>query len=138
MKVIRGGTVVTASDAGPADVLIDGESIAAVGRIGDVDAEVIDATGCYVLPGAVDPHTHLKMPFGGTWTIDDYDTGTQAAAAGGTTLHRRLRAADAPRRARGIARGVAGPRRRHRARRLRIPHGDHQRHGADDRRHGAR
>ena len=85
MKVIRGGTVVTASDAGPADVLIDGETIAAVGRIRDVDAEVIDATGCYVLPGAIDNHTHMKMPFGGTWSIDDYDTGTQAAAAGGTT-----------------------------------------------------
>ena len=85
MKVIRGGTVVTAADATLADVLIDGETIAAVGDVGDVDAEVIDATGCFVLPGAVDPHTHLKMPFGGTWSIDDYDTGTQAAAAGGTT-----------------------------------------------------
>jgi dihydropyrimidinase len=85
MRVIRGGTVVTASDAAPADVLIDGETIAAVGRIGEVDAEVIDATGCFVLPGAVDNHTHMKMPFGGTWSIDDYDTGTQAAAAGGTT-----------------------------------------------------
>ena len=85
MKVIRGGTVVTAADATLADVLIDGETIAAVGSVGDVDAEVIDATGCFVLPGAVDPHTHLKMPFGGTWSIDDYDTGTQAAAAGGTT-----------------------------------------------------
>src|SRR6476619_8116260 len=85
MKVIRGGTVVTASDAGPADVLIDGETIATVGRGGDVNAEVTDATVCYVLPGAVDPHTHLKMPFGGTWSSDDYDTGTQAAAAGGTT-----------------------------------------------------
>ena len=85
MKVIRGGTVVTAAAATLADVLIDGETIAEVGTIGDVDAEVIDATGCFVLPGAVDPHTHLKMPFGGTWSIDDYDTGTQAAAAGGTT-----------------------------------------------------
>ncbi len=85
MKVIRGGTVVTAADATLADVLIDGETIAEVGTIGEVDAEVIDATGCFVLPGAVDPHTHLKMPFGGTWSIDDYDTGTQAAAAGGTT-----------------------------------------------------
>src|SRR4051812_4243409 len=85
MKVIRGGTVVTAAEATLADVLIDGEKIAAVGDVGDADAEVIDATGCFVLPGAVDPHTHLKMPFGGTWSIDDYDTGTQAAAAGGTT-----------------------------------------------------
>jgi dihydropyrimidinase len=84
-KVIRGGTVVTAADAVQADVLIDGERIAAVGSFGDVDAEPIDATGCFVLPGMIDNHTHLSMPFGGTWSIDDYDSGTQAAAAGGTT-----------------------------------------------------
>jgi len=84
-KVIRGGTIVTASDTVQADVLIDGEVIAAVGNYPDVDAEPIDATGCYVLPGLIDNHTHLSMPFGGTWTNDDYDTGTQAAAAGGVT-----------------------------------------------------
>ena len=84
-KVIRGGTVVNASESVRADVLIDGETIAGVGSFEGVDAEVIDATGCYVLPGAIDNHTHLSMPFGGTWTSDDYDTGTQAAAAGGTT-----------------------------------------------------
>jgi dihydropyrimidinase len=84
-KVIRGGTVVTAADAVQADVLIEDERIAAVGTFGDVDAEPIDATGCYVLPGCIDNHTHLSMPFGGTWSIDDYDSGTQAAAAGGTT-----------------------------------------------------
>ncbi|MDX6525368.1 MAG: dihydropyrimidinase, partial [Gaiellales bacterium] len=84
-KVIRGGTVVTAADAVQADVLIDGERVAAVGSFDDVDAEPIDATGCFVLPGMIDNHTHLSMPFGGTWSIDDYDSGTQAAAAGGTT-----------------------------------------------------
>jgi dihydropyrimidinase len=84
-KLIRGGTVVTAADEAQADVLIDGEEIAAVGTLGDVDAEVIDADGCYVLPGLIDNHTHMAMPFGGTRSNDDYDTGTRAAAAGGTT-----------------------------------------------------
>jgi dihydropyrimidinase len=84
-KIVRGGTVVTAVDQFPADVLIDGEEIAAVGALGDVDAEVVDATGCFVLPGLIDNHTHMAMPFGGTRSIDDYDTGTRAAAAGGTT-----------------------------------------------------
>ena len=84
-KVIRGGTIVTATDTVQADVLIDGESVAAIGTFDGVDAEPIDATGCYVLPGLIDNHTHLSMPFGGTWTNDDYDTGTQAAAAGGVT-----------------------------------------------------
>ena len=84
-KIIRGGTIVTAVDTVRADVLIDGESIAGIGHCEGVDAEVLDATGCFVLPGAIDNHTHLSMPFGGTTTADDYDTGTQAAAAGGTT-----------------------------------------------------
>jgi dihydropyrimidinase len=84
-KLVRGGTVVTAADASIADVLVDGEEIVAVGDLGDVDAEVIDAAGCYVLPGLIDNHTHMAMPFGGTHSIDDYDTGTRAAAAGGTT-----------------------------------------------------
>jgi len=84
-KLVQGGTVVTATQSSLADVLIDGEEIVAVGSLGDVDAEVIDATGCYVLPGLIDNHTHMAMPFGGTRSIDDYDTGTRAAAAGGTT-----------------------------------------------------
>ena len=83
--LVQGGTVVTAADSSQADVLIDGEEIVAVGSLGEVDAELIDATGCYVLPGLIDNHTHLAMPFGGTVSIDDYDTGTRAAAAGGTT-----------------------------------------------------
>jgi dihydropyrimidinase len=84
-KLIRGGTVVSATHSSVADVLVDGEEIAAVGSFGDVDAEVVDADGCYVLPGLIDNHTHMAMPFGGTHSIDDYDTGTRAAAAGGTT-----------------------------------------------------
>ncbi len=84
-KLIRGGTVVSSAGESLADVLIDGEEIAAVGSFGEIDAEVIDASGCYVLPGLIDNHTHMAMPFGGTRSIDDYDTGTRAAAAGGTT-----------------------------------------------------
>ena len=85
-KVIRGGTIVNARETTRGDVLIDGESVVAVGQIGDVEgAEVIDATGCYLLPGLIDNHTHMSMPFGGTNTADDYNTGTQAAAAGGVT-----------------------------------------------------
>ena len=78
-KLIQGGTVVNASESSVADVLVDGEEIAAVGSLGDVDAEVIDASGCYVLPGLIDNHTHMAMPFGGTRSIDEYDTGTRAA-----------------------------------------------------------
>ncbi len=85
-KVIRGGTVVTAAGEAPADVLVEDEQIAAVGALPHVeDAEQLDAAGCYVLPGLIDNHTHMAMPFGGTHSIDDYDTGTRAAAAGGTT-----------------------------------------------------
>jgi dihydropyrimidinase len=84
-KLIQGGIVVNAAQSSAADVLVDGEEIVAVGSLGDVDAEVIDASGCYVLPGLIDNHTHMAMPFGGTVSIDDYDTGTRAAAAGGTT-----------------------------------------------------
>src|ERR1700750_1902978 len=83
-RLIRGGRVVTATDAFAADVLIEGESIVAVGTGLEGD-EGIDASGCLVMPGLVDNHTHLSMPFGGTWSCDDYDTGTAAAAAGGTT-----------------------------------------------------
>src|SRR5919198_4805187 len=82
-RLIRGGRVVTAADAFDADVLIDGESVVAVGTGLEGDEE-IDASGCLVLPGLIDNHTHLSMPFGGTWSCDDYDTGTAAAAAGGT------------------------------------------------------
>lgn len=83
--LIRGGTVVTAAYTVPADVLIEDEDIVAVGALGDVDADEVDASGCYVLPGLIDNHTHMSMPFQGTQSCDDYDTGTRAAAAGGVT-----------------------------------------------------
>jgi len=84
--LIANGTVVTADGEFAGDVLIDGEKIAAVGHVAVPDgAEVVDAAGCFVLPGLIDNHTHLSMPFMGTMSSDDYDTGTQAAAAGGVT-----------------------------------------------------
>jgi dihydropyrimidinase len=85
-KLIKNGTVVTAADIYRADVLIRDGVIEAIGRqLDTADAEVVDASGCYVFPGGVDPHTHLDMPFGGTVTADDYESGTIAAAYGGTT-----------------------------------------------------
>jgi dihydropyrimidinase len=89
--LITGGTVVSATGSGPADVLVDGETIAAVfspgsSAFGPVSADtVIDATGKYVIPGGVDGHTHMEMPFGGTQASDTFETGTRAAAWGGTT-----------------------------------------------------
>jgi dihydropyrimidinase len=84
--VIKGGTVVTASDTYRADVLIEDEQIAAIGRDLSGDA-TIDAGGAYVIPGGIDVHTHLEMPFGGTVSSDDFFTGHRAAAFGGTTTH---------------------------------------------------
>lgn len=84
--VIRGGTVVTATDTQRADVLIEGERITMLAEsIPSNGHTTIDATGAYVFPGGVDPHTHLDMPFGGTITADDFESGTRAALLGGTT-----------------------------------------------------
>ena len=85
--LIRNGEVVTASDRFLADVRIDGGTITDVGsrlesRSGD---ETIDAAGQYVLPGFVDPHVHMELPFMGTHSSDDFETGTAAGVAGGTT-----------------------------------------------------
>jgi len=86
--LIKGGRVVTASDDYVADVFVDGERVTLLGESLDQDADrVIDARGKLVLPGCVDPHTHLDMPFGGTVTIDDVESGQTAAAFGGTTCH---------------------------------------------------
>jgi len=84
--LIKNGTVVTAADTFGGDVLIEGERISTIGTALEVDADrVIDAAGKYVLPGGVDVHTHLDMPFGGTTSADDFESGTIAAAHGGTT-----------------------------------------------------
>jgi len=84
--IVRGGTVVTATDKFPADVLIENGVITAIAQSLPASGhETVDATGCYVFPGFIDPHTHLDMPFGGTTTADDFATGTVGAAMGGTT-----------------------------------------------------
>jgi dihydropyrimidinase len=86
--LIKGGRVITAADDYVGDVLIEGERISLIGESLDVAADrTIDASGKYVLPGCVDPHTHLDMPFGGTVTIDDFESGQTSAAFGGTTCH---------------------------------------------------
>jgi dihydropyrimidinase len=86
--LIRGGTVINHDHSRRADVLIDGESIAAVGASLDppVGTETIDAGGCYVMPGGIDPHTHLELPFMGSVSADDFEWGTKAALSGGTTM----------------------------------------------------
>ena len=84
--LIKNGRIVTAVDDYFADVFIDGEKIVQIGKDLNVQAdETLDAKGKLVLPGGIDPHTHLDMPFGGTTSADDFETGTIAAAHGGTT-----------------------------------------------------
>jgi dihydropyrimidinase len=84
--VLAGGTVVTAEATFRGDVAVAGGRIAAVGADLPRDgAEVLDVSGALLMPGFIDGHTHLDMPFGGTVTADDWDTGTAAALAGGTT-----------------------------------------------------
>ncbi|MFH8560051.1 dihydropyrimidinase [Streptomyces sp. NPDC017988] len=89
--LIRGGLVVTAAEEIHADVLIEDGRIAALAASGTAAAgawtaeHVIDATGKYVIPGGVDAHTHMEFPFGGTFSADSFETGTRAAAWGGTT-----------------------------------------------------
>jgi dihydropyrimidinase len=87
--LIKNGTIVTAVDQYTGDVLVEGEKIAVIGMALDIPAanvdKVIDATGKYVLPGGIDVHTHMDMPFGGATSADDFETGTRAAAFGGTT-----------------------------------------------------
>lgn len=84
--LIKGGRVVTASDDYVGDVFIDNGTISLIGESLDVAADrVIDAAGKYVIPGAIDPHTHIEMNFGGTTTCDDFTSATVSAAFGGTT-----------------------------------------------------
>jgi len=85
--IITNGRVVTATDTYAGDVAISGGKVAAIGENLPVEnaAHIIDAAGKYVLPGGIDVHTHLDMPFGGTTSSDDFETGTRAAAFGGTT-----------------------------------------------------
>ena len=83
--VIRNGTIVTADLTYKADVQIEGGKITQIGA-GLTGDKVLDATGCYVMPGGIDPHTHLEMPFMGTYSTDDFESGTRAALAGGTTM----------------------------------------------------
>ena len=86
--LIKGGRIVTAVDDYMGDVLIEGETIRAIfaaGTMPALDARIVDATGKLVIPGGIDAHTHLDMPFGGTTSADDFETGTIAAAHGGTT-----------------------------------------------------
>ena len=90
-KLLKGGTVVSGSGCVPADVLIEGEKIAAVGtgeeigRLLDGDTQVCDVSGCLLFPGFIDAHTHFDLHVAGTVTADDFETGTRAAVRGGTT-----------------------------------------------------
>ena len=86
--LIKSGRVITAADDYVGDVYVEDERITLIGESLDVQADrTIDASGKYVLPGMIDPHTHLDMPFGGTTTIDDVESGHVSAAFGGTTCH---------------------------------------------------
>jgi dihydropyrimidinase len=87
MKIlIKNGRVVTAVDDYRADILIEDEKISVIGASLDMEVDrVIDAAGKLVIPGGIDPHTHMELPFGGTSSSDDFFTGTRAAAFGGTT-----------------------------------------------------
>jgi len=87
--VISGGMVITAEGSRMADVLIDGELIVGVGATSEFSSmtvdRVIDASGKWLIPGGIDVHTHMELPFGGTFAKDTFFTGTRAAAFGGTT-----------------------------------------------------
>lgn len=86
MLLIKGGTVVTHEESFPADILCDEGKIIRVGKnISEPNAKVIDATGKMIMPGGIDPHTHMQLPFMGTVAKDDFASGTAAALAGGTT-----------------------------------------------------
>src|SRR3989337_2752220 len=84
--LIKNGRVITATDDYVADVYVEGEEVKAIGQGLPMQADkIIDATGKYVIPGGIDVHTHMDLPFGGTFSSDDFETGSIAAAHGGTT-----------------------------------------------------
>src|SRR5919197_852378 len=84
--LIKGGRIVTAADDYVGDVFVENGTVSLIGESLDVTADrTIDASGKYVIPGAIDPHTHMEMPFGGTVTCDDFTSGTTSAAFGGVT-----------------------------------------------------
>lgn len=86
--LIRNGTLVTAAESFKADLLVEDGKVALIGAaLPKADAQVVDAAGKYILPGAIDVHTHLELPFGGTVSSDDFYSGHKAAAFGGTTFH---------------------------------------------------
>jgi dihydropyrimidinase len=85
--LIKNGTIITASEISEADIFIEGETISSIGKNLDEKAEnTIDAKGMLIMPGGIDPHVHLDMPFMGTFSSDDYTSGTSAALFGGTTM----------------------------------------------------
>lgn len=85
--LIKNGRIVTATDDYVADIFIEGEQVKAIGKNLAVKADKeIDASGKLVFPGGIDPHVHLDMPFMGTFSSDNYETGTRAALFGGTTM----------------------------------------------------
>ncbi|MCR9256015.1 MAG: dihydropyrimidinase [Alphaproteobacteria bacterium] len=84
--VIKNGTIVTADLTYKGDVRVEGGKITEIGENLTGGDKTLDATGCYVMPGGIDPHTHLEMPFMGTYSTDDFDSGTRAAVSGGTTM----------------------------------------------------
>ncbi|MDM7997844.1 MAG: amidohydrolase family protein, partial [Acidobacteriota bacterium] len=84
--LIKNGTIVTATDMYKADILVKNGIVSEIGReISKIASEIIDAADKWILPGAVDPHTHMDSQCDGMTTVDDFETGTAAAAAGGTT-----------------------------------------------------
>jgi dihydropyrimidinase len=84
--LIKGGTLVTASESFQADILIENEIITQIGKnLHHPNAEIVDATGKFIMPGGVDPHVHLDLPMFDTVSSDDHYTGHKAAAFGGTT-----------------------------------------------------
>jgi dihydropyrimidinase len=93
--LIRSGRIVTAVDDYKADILIEDGLISVIGAKLEMEADrVIDAAGKLVIPGGIDPHTHMELPFGGTFSSDDFFTGTRAAGVWRTTTIHRFRRAD--------------------------------------------